>query len=130
VLLLLLRAAPAGGAGFTELAGYVLLLLCLPECSLLLLLLLLLLVAPAGGAGFTELAGYIFGGNSEQESMEMTTPGGLVAAFGLSMLHCALHCCFRCKYTQQGARELPACVLHAPVMSRISCLKAVQRNNS
>lgn len=29
---------------------------------------------PAGGAGFNDLAGYIFGGNSNQQSMEMTTP--------------------------------------------------------
>jgi hypothetical protein len=43
-------------------------------------LLLVLRAAPAGGAGFTELAGYIFGGNSDKESMEMTTPGGLDAA--------------------------------------------------
>jgi hypothetical protein len=49
--------------------------------------LLLLRAAPAGGAGFTELAGYIFGGNSDKESMEMTTPGELDA-----VVCCAAHC--------------------------------------
>jgi hypothetical protein len=29
---------------------------------------------PAGGAGFNDLARYIFGGNSQKESLEMTTP--------------------------------------------------------
>lgn len=29
---------------------------------------------PASGTGFMDLAGYIFGGNTESEKMEMTTP--------------------------------------------------------
>jgi hypothetical protein len=90
---------------------------------LLLLLLLLLLAAPAGGAGFTELAGYIFGGNSDQQSMEMTTPGGL---FDGGLAGCALLCGLQ---EERGKPEASntCCVLCLPCMPATVRSKAVVR---